>query len=301
MEERTFNLISVIKVLLKWKIHIIIVTSIAAIASVIIALLLPDYYKSAVLFYPSNPKYFDPKALFSQEIDIDVFGIEEDVDRLITIGNASKVSFEMIEKFNLYKHYDIDTTTTSFYHTKVIDEFRDNVKIIKNEYGAVEIEVYDKDRFLAAEMANEMMAKIDYFNKESIINTTKSIVDIYKESLNNIKGEISILTDSLENTIRKYNPEVENEVINTELIKKRLEFLVEKHSELADGYNKALSALNSSITSIYVIEEAGAAEKKSKPIRWLICVSSTLIACFCSIMAVLLIEYYQKEVRELLK
>ncbi|MBW8049028.1 MAG: hypothetical protein FVQ77_01555 [Cytophagales bacterium] len=371
MAEREFNLISVIKILLQWKKHIFIVTLIAAIGSIIISLFLQNYYKSTVLFYASNPKYLDPTLVFSEH-DRDVFGTEEDSERLISIGNSAKIAFEIIQKFNLYKNYDIDSTNTKFHRTKILTTFRKYTQIMKTPEGAIEITVYDADRYIAADVANEMLTKIDYFNKQSIRNNMSSIVDLHKLSMVETEAKILQLNDSLENTRRKYNiynPEVESELLTTELntalfnveqakaelhviekafssrdtsvinlkakikgleakIKKitstekslglnlksfiegadvivgleyQMELLAEQHSEIADQYNKTTVGLNSKFSSVYVIERAAPADRKSKPIRSLIVLSSTLIACFFSIFVVLFIEYYQKEIKELFK
>ena len=371
MVEREFNLISVIKILLQWKKHIFIVTLIAAIGSIIISLSLQNYYKSTTLFYASNPKYLDPTLAFSGR-DMHVFGTEEDSERLISIGNSAKLAFEIIQKFNLYEHYDIDSTDTKFHRTKISTKFRKYTQIIKTPEGAIEIIVYDKDRYLAADIANEMLTKIDHFNKQSIRNNMSSVVDLYKLSMEKTEAKILELKDSLENNRRKYNiynPEIESELLTTELntalfnlekskaelpviekafssrdttvinlkatikgleakIKKitsteksiginlksftegaevirRLEYqtksLTAQYSAIADQYNKTTIGLHSKFSSVYIIEKAVPADRKSKPIRSLIVISSTLIACFFSIFVVLFIEYYQKEIKEIFK
>ena len=372
MAEREFNLISVIKILLQWKKAVIIVTSLAAIGSVIISLLLPNYYKSIAVFYPSNPKYFDARIVYNPNADIDFFGSKEDVDRMFSLGNSTQLAYEIIGMYNLYEHYDIDTTKTKFYRLRVLKEYRNNVTIIKNKYGAIEIEVYDKDKDTAAGMANSILGKIDYSNRNIIFYNIKTTGNVYNNAMDHKNAKIKLFIDSLERMRKQYgilNYEIESEFLSTEINKANLqlteararlplllkryssrdtiivnlkakirgneeklkmlttdqgegklnlisfsqgyepikqledqiESLTEETAEISDLYRKTQSLIDEHIPSVYVIEWAEAAEKKSKPVRWLICVSSTLIVCFCCILAVLIVEYYQKEVKELIQ
>lgn len=389
MSKKEFNLISAIKTLLQWKKPLIILTFIAAIVSIIISLSLPDYFKSTVLFYASNPKYLDPTMAFSGQGTY-VFGGKEDADRLISIGNSENLAFEIINKFHLYEHYDIDSTNTKFYRTKILNTFRQYIETIETPEGAIKINVYDKDRFLAADLANGILTKIDHLNKQSIRNNFSSVVELYKIAKNEKEAKIIQLKDSLEKMRREYNiynPDVESELLTTELnysrfnleklkaellilqkerssndtiylstertfggvvlgidyslvmlkasikgleakIKKitspkkgiglninsfiegaevvrrlehRIGLLTQEYSGIADQYNKTSIGFNSNFSSVFIIEKAIPADKKSKPIRSLIVLASTLITCFCSIFLVLFIEYYQKEIKELLK
>ncbi|MCH8317658.1 MAG: hypothetical protein IIA88_04070 [Bacteroidetes bacterium] len=372
MAEREFNLISVIKILLQWKKPIFIVTLITAISSVIISLLLPNYYKSIAIFYPSNPKYFDARIVYNPNADIDFFGSKEDVDRMFSLGNSTQLAHEIIGMYNLYEHYDIDTAKTKFYRLKVLQEYRANVTITKNKYGAIEIEVYDKNKDMAANMANSILGKIDNSNRNIIFYNIKTTLNVYSNAIEYKNTKMKLLVDSLERMREQYgilNHEIESEFLSTEInkanlqltearaklplllkhysprdtviinleakirgneeklkvlttdqgkgklnlisflkgfeiikqIENQIENLNEEVGEISDLHRKTESLVNEHIPSVYVIEWADAADRKSKPVRWLICVSSTLIACFCCILAVLIVEYYQKEVKELIK
>jgi hypothetical protein len=51
----SYSIVDSLKVLIKWKKPIGIFVGISTIASVIITLLIPNYYEAVTIFYPTNP------------------------------------------------------------------------------------------------------------------------------------------------------------------------------------------------------------------------------------------------------
>src|ERR1700751_1640952 len=100
MENKNYSLIDVIKVLLKWKKIIIITVSAAVVISIIVSFLLPVYYKSTSIFYGYDLRGFDPRNMIAEE-PLDIFGGEQDTDRLLSIGKSTGLENMIIKKFHL--------------------------------------------------------------------------------------------------------------------------------------------------------------------------------------------------------
>ena len=144
--EQSNDLVRLIQIIYKWRKSLIAVTVIVAIAACIFTwFFMPNYYKSTVNFYPSNPIMTDRQVLFSQssgEIEIEYFGSASDVDRILTIANTSGIVDYIINKYKLMEHYDYDSTKEmARYNTK--KEFLSNYSTVETEYGAIEISVWD--------------------------------------------------------------------------------------------------------------------------------------------------------------
>jgi len=295
-----FNIIEVIKIALRWKRQIIIASVLAIIGSVIIALLLPNYYQSTAIIYPSSPALLDRQNLFStqaSDVPIDYFGTEHDADRLLSIAKASPMAAYIIYKYNLKGHYKIDTNG-KYPEYEVNREFKDNFKAIKNEYSAIEITIIDTDKDLAAQIVNDIVAKIDQENKQLILSNKIKTLEVLEGSLKKMSAEINTLTDSIIFLRQKYRL-IQQRAFSLKAIMaiEKITTLEKKKENALDEYNKRSNLYeqynvitNSNASSIYIVEDAYPSEKKVKPVRWLIVVSSFLITFFLSVLAAVLIE-----------
>jgi len=110
----------------------------------------------------------------------------------------------LIKKFDLYTHYDIDST-------KKLSEFKINKKISKlfvvkkNERDAIELSFEDKDQNLVSQMANTARDLI----KDEITHIVKSIqksqIESYQKSMNAKNKQLATLIDSIRNLKTKYS------------------------------------------------------------------------------------------------
>ena len=111
--ENNDNLIGVLVTLFRYKRPILWATLATAVGTALISFLfLDNYYKSTTTFYPLSSDVFKPEQMFgSSQKDMEYYGREEDVDRLLTIAQSGELYDFLIKKFNLYQHYKIDTTS----------------------------------------------------------------------------------------------------------------------------------------------------------------------------------------------
>ena len=93
-----YSLISVLKILARWKKHILIATGVVALISVIGSLLKPDYYKSTTVVYAASPTLANPDPIGGSEKLYYIYGTGEDLDRLFSMANSSEVKNYIINK-----------------------------------------------------------------------------------------------------------------------------------------------------------------------------------------------------------
>jgi len=362
----TYSLFMFLKLLYTWRKYLLGVGLAAAVLSSIVALLLPEYYKSTAVLIPYHSKRIDLTTLFLDNPDYDIFGSKRDLDRVLSVANSDVVAMHVIHKFNLYEHYKIDSTQTRYHRTEVLKEFMDNLKIVKTEKDAIEISLLDTDKKLAAEVVNEMVRKIDEINRLSVSESIKMRGEVLRSSLLAKRNDINQMRDSLTRLKVRYrvqNPEKEAEILSKSLTETRemltealgrfeilrqyrgendsvifmlrarikglqdryltltkrtdepnlnledfsagsdqvselMNILEEKQKELAETevkLQRAMSAAEGKIPSVYLLESAVPAERKSKPIRWLIVVGSSAAAVFLALFFRLLVLWYQRE------
>ncbi len=310
MKEKNFDLIDVLKIGVKWRKPIIALVLLASISSVIVSLLLPNYYESNAIFFPSNPALTDRQNLFRTEagdLPISFFGKEKDADRLLQIGKSSQLAAFIIQEFNLMQHYNIDPESTKYPQYAVNKEFSDNFQIFRNEFGAIEIHVLDQDKNLAAEMANTILDKIDEINNSMVRSNKEDIVKIFEDK----KGAHELAINKTDSTLlllksknKIYSLDAANKRLSNSSLSsnevKELQKIVQLESQKTASL-EALSIVNNlydqyktsageNFSSVYILERAYPAEKKVKPIRWLIVVSTVLITFFVSLLTAVVIE-----------
>jgi tyrosine-protein kinase Etk/Wzc len=156
------NLISVVGTLFRYRRPILWATFLTGIGSLLISVfLLDNMYKATTSFVPLSSDVFKPEQMFGTSTkDMDYYGQEADVDRLLTIGQSGDMYNFLIKKFDLYRHYKIDTTSERA-PIKVREALERLYEVKKTKNNAIEVSVEDKDRALAAQMANAARDKID--------------------------------------------------------------------------------------------------------------------------------------------
>ncbi len=285
-------MIELINILWEWKKWIIGACFIAAIAGVTMAYMLPVYYQSTASFMVANPILFERNAMFQVEggqKPIYQFGGKPDINRVFSIASSSDLSNYLIEKYKLYEHYDIDQSEPlSPYYVSL--ELGNNFKTIKNEYGAVEISVMDKDKNLAAQMANDIMYKIDEINARIIFDKQRDFHTLFKKEVIEKKAKMNELNDSLRSLVNN-NPK---DTMSARFLREIVESAVDEYNDVQLISNQYNSAINQKVSTLYVLEEAYPALRKAKPIRWMVVASFLISTLLISAILVVLIEKFRE-------
>ena len=290
--EQSNDLVRLIQIIYKWRKSLIAVTVIVAIAACIFTwFFMPNYYKSTVNFYPSNPIMTDRQVLFSQssgEIEIEYFGSASDVDRILTIANTSGIVDYIINKYKLMEHYDYDSTKEmARYNTK--KEFLSNYSTVETEYGAIEISVWDQDKQLAADMVTHIVETIDNHNKAMLLRDKKLVVETFKKQVESKEALVTLLTDSIGSLKKAGAPSELILVLDT-----KLAGAVEDLNNNKKILEQNQTAVNTDFSTVHITEEAYPAIRKDKPVRSLIVIGVTLGAFFFMVILAVLTENYRK-------
>ncbi|MFT7588541.1 MAG: hypothetical protein ACI959_000752, partial [Limisphaerales bacterium] len=197
-QESTSNdLLELFQIAWKWRRFIIGTTTVVAIASVLLSLfMMEDYFKSTVTFYPSNPTMTDRAVMFGEspgENQIDYFGGNSDIDRILTLATTSGTIDYIINKYKLYSHYDYDTAAAMGRY-KTRKKFEKNYNTRKTVLGAVEISIWDTDKQLAADMANHIALTVDDKNRDMLHKERLSIIEKLAERAETKTNEVNNLT-----------------------------------------------------------------------------------------------------------
>lgn len=311
--DRNYNLVDAVRVLIKWKLPIIGFVLLASIGTVVTVLVMDNYYEAKALFYPTNPSRTDRQVLFSKqgsELASDFFGTKNDVNRFLSIANSAPVVDFIVNNYDLANHYGYDTSSTRYKRYKVTEEFRENYKAIKTEYGGIEITLEDTDPELAATMVNMIVEVVDKFNKQNIKGNKGQVLSMFGQTLEAKQKEVDALTDTLSVLKEQYAikevgaPSAEgaayvvtgNDPKMAEVFKvlrSKQENAIRDLNEIKTLFDQSEAVSGEDVSSVYVVEKAYASEKKSRPKRTIICIASFLISSFLAIAGALLIDRLQ--------
>lgn len=197
------NLLSILKVLHTYRKYIIWPCIITAVLSVGISLLLPNYYKSSTSFYAGSPDLSKPAPIGLLSSDRDVYGEDEDIDRLLTIANSNAVRDYLVKKYDLFTHYDIDSSTQKG-RTKIQKRFKKLYTTTKTKYEAIELAIEDEDPVLSMDMVNDAVGKINQISQDLIKGSQKQLLSNYTQSIKDKEKTIAILSDSISSSMAKY-------------------------------------------------------------------------------------------------
>lgn len=283
------GVVEIVRILLKWRVLILVVTFLGIAGSVIVALMLPNYYKSTAVFYPQNLSVFDRGYLFgteSKEKVQSLFGDKQDVNRLLSIANSTELLSHLIDHYSLADHYGVDTNAKDWRY-KVYREFEGNYKVLKSDLDNVELSIWDQNARLSSEMVNYMVGQIDQIYSSLVKQRNSQNVETVEAQVNRIQAELDTISDQLsgysDTTRSMYK-----------MLAKRQGNLLEDLSYWKSLFNQYRAAADYNVSSLFIIEQAYPAERKDRPVRWLIVVSATLVAFFLSAIAAILFEKYKE-------
>lgn len=326
-----FNSVNLLRFLWMRKTPIIVVSVLAALASIIFSapFFIPPKFKSTVVLFPTSTNSIS-KALLTQsqapKQDVLQFGEEEDAEQLLQILNSSLIRDQIISKYNLYRHYDIDTKS-AYPRTLLQKEFSSNIKFRRTENMAVEISVMDINADTAAAIANDIAFLLDsvkiHMQKERAMKGFRIVEAEYLGLLHDMKIKEDSLTMLRKKGVHDY--ETQAEMINRQLaieiaknqhseavkaLKQQLDTLAvyagpyvsirdgleyeKKHlTEIRAKYDEAKVDAFEELPQTFKVDMAYPAEKKSYPVRWLIVVVSTLGAFLCMVFLMIIIDNFK--------
>ncbi len=313
--ESQFYQINVLQLLLKWKFHLVIIVVIAVILAVVFSspfFITPKFESNAVV-YPAN---------------ISPYSDESETEQMLQIFQSNEIRDSIIKKFDLARHWEIDSSYKYFY-TTLMWEYSQNVKIGKTPYEGVSVEVMDKDPQMACDIVNSIL---DYYDKkvrrmheikfnevvmmfERAIRKKQNYIDSLENKFYELSTEYGLLDYSSQSReiARGYLKTIDGsgashinskEVLRLkENIEKKggefiyLQFLLEQEAEsfaaLKRDYEKAYMDADRQFSYTNIITKPFVADKKAYPVRWLIVVISAIASFFVAFLVVLIIENYK--------
>ncbi len=315
--DKYFENVSLVKLLWKWKWHLVATVVGAAILAAIFSgpFFITPKFKSRAVIYPSN---------------IAPYSEESETEQLLQWLHSRDIKDSMIQQFNLADHYEIDTGYEHYYST-MLWKYDQNISISKTQYESIEIEVLDKEPAQARNMVKKIIdlvnnkirrmqrAKYDEVveisremlrNKEQEIDSMKILMHDFgvNYGIYDVEGQSGEVTEGLLKTVDgdaapKYINDEGVKRLNKNLERKGGEFLMyqaylkhlmDRYNELKSDYEEAYKDANKDFTFTNAVTTPYIADKKAYPIRWLIVFYTVAAALVLAVVVIAIVEHQKK-------
>jgi uncharacterized protein involved in exopolysaccharide biosynthesis len=188
-EKEKLNAIRLLRLIIKWKRHLILTGLGALLFSFVFTLpvFMTPMFKASAVIYPVN------LSSYSQETP---------TEQMVQLLQSEDVKEMLIKTFNLYEHYEIDTTG-KYPRFEIMKRLEENISVSKTELESVELFVLDKDPKLAARMCDSLISFMDTKATSLLRERAREIMVITGTQMREKKAEL----DSLENALMKIRTE----------------------------------------------------------------------------------------------
>jgi uncharacterized protein involved in exopolysaccharide biosynthesis len=309
----------------KWQ--LIGISVVAFIASAIISLLITERFKSTVTLFPAasvsvSKNLVETTVSTSDTKDVLSFGEDEEAERMLQILHSDQIRMHVFEEFDLMDHYGIDPTG-KYPNTRLLKKYKSNVNFRRTEFMSIEIEVMDEDPKMAADIANGIASYIDsvyvaikrsraqeaYAIVEREFNTSKELIELLTDSLSKIRAfgisDYAAQSEGLNQAYAEAIGRGDQKVLRAieeklEVIEKyggiyteldwRSKWEFQRNSMLKAKMAAAKVNLESTMTNIFIVDNARESERKHTPKRSIIVIISTLSAFALALLLLLVIE-----------
>lgn len=309
--ESYFKTKIIFSLIAKWKWHLLIITVAGAILGYVFSgpYFIHPKYKSSATLYPAN---------------VVCHSDESESEQMLQVLESDDIKFQIIEKYDLYSHYKIDTASKGAL-SNMMSKYNANVIIDKTPNDAVMITVCDEDPQTAADMVNSIIESYDNLMLNMNAEKSKEILNIYTKSAK----EKAIVLDSLSDIMKKYGTEYgmldltsQTRALSEASVSGRnsdANFILKNWQEYKTDFMKTDTLLKVTIlryineinicedtrrdinkkqTYSHVVSRPFVADKKFYPIRWIIALFAALGGCLVGIIAIAIIEGYRRPKEE---
>lgn len=303
-----------------WRMPLVVAGALGGIISAAATFLIePEFQSSVVLFALPQQSIGAQFYEVEKREDILAYGETEDAERLLQILNSDRVRRRIIEKYDLWSHYEIERGEAGA-QAAMAKVYAGKVDAALTRYGSIRIDVFDKEPLMARDIANDIANLTDSVSNQLRNDRAMEAFRYAKQSLEQHQKGIERMEDRLADLRREgvYDYPVQIEGLNEQYATALAEGQpsraanilgkMEKLAPFATEFNQLTTKLEdafeqeavlkkrfdlnkldaeSQIPAAFVVDRAAVADKKARPIRWLITVMGAVSVALAALVFLL--------------
>lgn len=253
------------------------------------------------------------------------FGDEADAERLLQVLISPEIRDSLTIKYNLYNHYEIDSADAhARYDFQQI--YEGNIKFERTRYNSINIDVYDTDPIIAADIANDIVRLVDTVMNRMIrqrsvgpMYAVQHEVGLIKHEMGDYSDRLKSLSDSgvvskdergnmytdylealkagkndLATEIKRKIDATQKYGSDYDIYSNLSEFFALRYSNILDVNDQASQYASTNIQQTIRHSAAEIPDKKAKPKRAIIVIFATFSAFLFAIFLLLGIEKFKE-------
>jgi hypothetical protein len=307
-----FSNISLLKILVKWKLQLGVVLIVSIMLGLIFSseFFIQPKYKSTAVIYPAN---------------LTPYGNETATEQMLQLLQSADIRKSVCDKFNLAEHYKVNTSKQGGL-SSLYNAFNENVDIRRTEFESVKIDIYDTNPVTACAMVDTLISLMNQKARSLQRSKTLEVVKLLKDEMEFKRAQIDSLESALrvlrekfglldyyiqsKEALKRYYKLItegsgsREKLKELDLIMKNLEEkgaesvslkqmhqkAFETYSDIRTSYDKALSDSRKVLTYANIVAKPYPADRKSTPVRWIIICISALSSLAFALLVIVIAE-----------
>ncbi|RYZ23703.1 MAG: hypothetical protein EOO16_03880 [Chitinophagaceae bacterium] len=257
---------------------------IVAIITGVILFFQEKQFVSTVTALPATSVNFDKSRIFSDNIQglYSPIGGPEDIDRVLGTAGLDTIFLQLIRENDLVRHYNFTNAKIPEY--SALKELHPNIDVVKDEYGQLKISVWDKDRNLAARMANSLFQKYQDMHQRLQSESNERVLGNLKQHQVQLQQEYVRNFDSM-NTVGP---------AQRDLLRVRNEALMKELSDYERLINEYTLVSNTQPKVLLLVEPARPAFRADRPKKMPVFIMVCFVALIFGVLLSLFLDSRKK-------
>jgi tyrosine-protein kinase Etk/Wzc len=314
------------------RIPLVLVTFVAAVASIIVSFTITPKFKSTVVMFPTTSTSISKNLLsnnYSGRTSVYDIGDEDQAERMMQILNSEQISNKIIDKYDLMDHYGIDSAS-KFPMTQLNAEYSANISFKQTPYLSIVLEVLDKDPQTAADIANDIAGMVDTVYNNMLKQRALDAFQLVEKEYNENLSKVEILKDSLDQIrakgINNYETQseryyealgkaiIEGNTEGQKILEEKLKILTKyggdylllrdllwaetsRLGQMKRSYQEAKLEAEQTLPHKFIVDSAYKAEKKAYPKKSIIVIISTISAFLMTLIILIIIDNLRSKIK----
>jgi uncharacterized protein involved in exopolysaccharide biosynthesis len=267
----------------RWWKRILLLVIIAVIIATVTIFFVPKKYLGVTTALPAPAYASDKTAVFGQNLQelYSALGTPDELDNIVGTAHLDTVYIAVAVKLNLQDHYgfggsDFESRQKSAWLLKK------RTRVIKTDYGELQVKTWDTDKSFAAVMANAIMEQLQQIYQDIQTANNEIILSKLSSELENSKGEYQKLHDSISH--------VDATSATSQLLSARQTSLLQQVQEYEKILNQYKLMVDARPHALIIVEKARPALKVDEPKTAQVIALTAVLSLFFGLLAAVILE-----------
>ncbi len=200
MENKQIDILDILLILAKHKKFIFFTTLIVSVLIVIYSLLVPQIWKSTTVIAPVSQQGFSAENAIIGQLSSSFLNQSSSSRDIIPIIESRTFLTKILKQFDIIEYLEITEEDSLIANYLAIESLREEIIEIEEsiEKGTVTIDVYTKDKYYSAKIANYITQELDRFNREERLTKGKQNREFIENRVDEVESNISKFTLDLQ-------------------------------------------------------------------------------------------------------